>query len=98
MREHDRMREARQELKRYYPDYEPNESPFNVRFGENGSIEGQLSTARNNVWHTLVDENGVLNIENLPKTFRKALGADYETMLEKYNNTQLELRKSIEVK
>ena len=49
------------------------------------------------MWHTLVDENGVRNIENLPKTFRKELGADYETMLEKYNNTQLELRKSIEV-
>ena len=95
--DYDRMREARQELNRYYPNYEPNESPFNVRFGENRSIEGQLSTAKNNVWHTLVDENGVLNIENLPKTFRKALGADYETMLEKYNNAQLELRKSIEV-
>ena len=94
--EYDRMREARQKLKRYYPNYNPNDSPFNVRFGENGSIEGKLSIAGNNVWHTLVDENGVRNTENLPKTFRKALGADYESMLEKYNNTASKLKKSIE--
>ena len=94
--DYDRMRDARQELKRYYPDYDPNGGTFNVKFGENGGIEGRLSTSSNNVWHTLVNENGDLNIENLPKTFRKELGGDYETMLEKFNNKAYELNQSNE--
>ena len=94
--EYDRMRDARQQLKRYLPNYVPNDSTFNVRFGADGSIEGKLSIAGNNVWHTIIDKDGVIKLEDLPKTMRKALGSDYETMLNKYNDVVSQLNEEKE--
>ena len=94
--EYDRRREAGQELKRYLPNYNPDDGEFNVTFGEDGSLIVEYSNRRNSVPHTVVDKDGNLKLEDLPKTMRKALGADYETMLEKYNNAESELKKANE--
>ena len=58
--EYDRRREAGQQLKRYFPNYNPNDRTFNVTFGEDGSLIGKLSSRDDNVSHTLVDKNGVI--------------------------------------
>ena len=94
--EYDRRREAGQELKRYLPDFNPDDATFNVTYGKDGSIIIEYSNRTNSAPHTVVDKYGNLKLEDLPKGMRKELGTDYETMLEKYNNNQLELRKSIE--
>ena len=100
--EYDRRREARQQLKRYLPNYNPDDGTFNVKFGEDGSLMGKLIGRGDNVWHIIVDKNENLKIEDLPKTMRKALGSDYETILKKYNNTISQLNeekeKNIELK
>ena len=94
--EYDRRREAGQELKRYLPTYNPNDVTFNVTYGKDGSILVEFSNRTNSAPHIVLTKDKVLLLEDLPKTMRKALGADYATMLEKYNNTASELRKSIE--
>ena len=76
--------------------YDPNDGTFNVRFGADGSIEGKLSSRSDNAWHTIVDKDGVIKLEDLPKTMRKALGADYETMLDKYNEAISQLNEEKE--
>ena len=80
--EYDRRREAGQELKRYLPNYNPDDGTFNVTFGEDGSLIVEFSNRSNSAPHTVVDKDGNLKLEDLPKTMRKALGADYVTMLE----------------
>ena len=95
--EYDRRIEAGEYLKRYFPDFKPEDASFNVKFEEDGSITGLLSNRENAKKHIILDKDKNLRVEDLPKGMRKELGVDYETMLEKYNNTQLELRKSIEV-
>ena len=94
--EYYRRREAGQQLKSYFPNYNPNDRIFNVTFGEDGSLIGKLSSRGDNVPHILVDKNGVIKLEDLPKTMRKALGADYESMLERYNNTKSQLNEEKE--
>ena len=94
--EYDRRGEAGQEIKRYFPDFNPREASFNVEFEEDGSIIGKLSDRKNAAAHIILDKDKNLKIEDLPKVMRKELGVDYETMLKKYNNTASELRKSIE--
>ena len=94
--EYDRRREAGQELKRYLPDFNPDDATFNLTYGEDGSIIGEYSNRTNSKPHIILDKDKNLKLEDLPKGMGKELGVDYETMLEKYNNTQLELRKSIE--
>ena len=96
--EYDRRQEAGQELKRYLPDFNPDDATFNVEFGEDGSIIGKLSNNPRAASHIILDKDGNLKLEGLPKGMRKELGVDYESMLEKYNNTALELKKSIEKK
>ena len=75
--EYDRRREAGQELKRYFPNYNPDDGTFNVTFGEDGSLIVRFSNRSNSAPHTVVDKDGNLKLEDLPKTMRKALGADY---------------------
>ena len=93
---YDRRREAGQELKRYLPDFNPDDATFNVIYGKDGSIIGEYSNRANSAQHIILDKDKNLRLEDLPKVMRKELGVDYETMLEKYNNTASELRKSIE--
>ena len=88
--------EAGQELKRYLPDFNPRDASFNVEFEEDGSITGRLSDRKNAKKHIILDKDKNLRVEDLPKSFRKELGADYETMLEKYNNAASELKQSDE--
>ena len=85
-----------QELKRYLPDFNPDDATFNVTYGKDGSIIGEYSNRANSASHIILDKDKNLRLEDLPKVMRKELGVDYETMLEKYNNTASELRKSIE--
>ena len=94
--EYDRRIEAGEKLKRYFPNYNPNDRIFNVTFGEDGSIIGKLSSREDNVWHTIVDKDGNLKLEDLPKTMRKALGADYESMLGRYNDAVSQLNEEKE--
>ena len=96
--EYDRRREAGQELKRYLPNYNPDDGTFNVTFGKDGSLIVRFSNRSNSAPHTVVDKDGNLKLEDLPKTMRKALGGDYETIIERYNNSQEELRRSNEEK
>ena len=93
---YDRRREAGQELKRYLPDFNPDDATFNVTYGKDGSIIGVYSNRSNSAIHIILDKDKNLKLEDLPKGMRKELGVDYETMLEKYNNTASELKKSIE--
>ena len=48
------------------------------------------------MWHTIVDKDGNLKLEDLPKTMRKALGADYESMLGRYNDAVSQLNEEKE--
>ena len=100
--EYDRRREAGQELKRYIPAYNPNDSTFNVTYGKDGSILAEFSNRKGSVPHIVLTKDKVLMLEDLPKTMRKALGADYESMLKKYNDTISQLNeekeKNIELK
>ena len=95
--EFERRREAVQKLKRYFPKYNPDDATFNVTFGEDGSLIVRFSNRSNAAPHTVVDKYGNLKLEDLPKTMIKALGADYESMLNNYNISQEELGISNEV-
>ena len=90
--DYDRRVEAAQYLKRYFPEFDPKNASFNVEFGEDGSIIGRLSNRSKAATHIILDKDGNLRIEDLPKGMRKELGADYETMFEKYNNAASELK------
>ena len=94
--EYDRRVEAGQYLKRYFPDFNPMDASFNVKFEEDGSITGVLSDRKDAKKHIILDKDKNLRVEDLPKVMRKELGADYETMAEKYNNTASELKQSNE--
>ena len=94
--EYDRRVEAGQYLKRIFPKFNPMDASFNVKFEEDGSITGRLSERENAKKHIILDKDKNLRVEDLPKGMRKELGADYETMLEKYNNAASELKQSDE--
>ena len=94
--EYDRRVEAGQYLRRYFPDFNPRDASFNVKFEEDGSITGRLSDRKDAKKHIILDKDKNLRVEDLPKGMRKELGADYETMFEKYNNAASELKQSDE--
>ena len=93
---YDRRREAGQELKRYLPTYNPDDATFNVTYGEDGSILAEFSNRKGSTPHIILTKDKVLRLEDLPKTMRKALGADYETMLDKYNDAILQFNEEKE--
>ena len=54
--------------------------PFTAEWDKDGNLKVKLSTQSNAAGHILIDKDGVIKVDNLPSSIRKALGADYETM------------------
>ena len=78
---YDKRREALQYIKRIFPDFNPLDSPFTAEWDKDGNLKVKLSTQSNSVEHTLIDKDGVINYDNLPKNIKKSLGISYEKIL-----------------
>ena len=91
----DNRREALQFIKRIFPDFKPLESSFTAEWDKDGNVKVKLSTQSNAKEHTLIDKDGVINYDNLPKTILKDLGADYETMLGRNDEIKSQLEKQM---
>ena len=93
---YDDRREALQFIKRIFPDFKPLESSFTAGWDKDGNVKVKLSTQSNAVEHTLIDKDGVINYDNLPKKIKQALGIDYETMLGRNDKLKSQLDESNE--
>ena len=78
---YDDRREALQYIKRIFPDFNPLDSTFTAEWDKDGNLKVKLSTQSNAVEHTLIDKDGVINYDNLPKNIKKSLGISYEKIL-----------------
>ena len=93
---YDNRMEALQYIKSFFPDFNPLDSPFTAEWDREGNLRVKLSNQKNAVGHILIDKDGVIKVDNLPITFRKALGSDYESMLIKNNNLLSQLNEANE--
>ena len=79
--QYDKRREALQFIKRIFPDFKPLESSFTARWDNDGNLKVKLSNQSNAVEHTLIDKDGVINYDNLPKNIKQSLGISYEKII-----------------
>ena len=58
-------------------------SEFTARLDKEGNVFVKLTNSTNNIYHLLIDKDGVIRYKGLPDTIKKSLGVDSETLFER---------------